>query len=128
MTATLAGVEADLRAAFGEQVLRAPDGSALFVALGPIGVRVEVADVGGGDAAIEAYAWIGQDLEITPELGLDLARRNAGLRFGALSVDDEDAIILGHALFGDAAGATAVVRLVRVLAETAEALDAELRA
>jgi hypothetical protein len=116
-----------LRAAFGERVLTSPDERAYFVGLGRIGVRVGVEAVADGDAVLELYAWIAQGLAITPALGLYLVRRNVELRFGALCIDGEDAIILQDALFSEAAGGAMLERLVRVLAESAEALDDELK-
>jgi hypothetical protein len=107
-------------------VRESPDEPAYFVGLGRIGVRVNVEAVADGDAVLELYAWIAQGRAITPALGLYLARRNVELRFGALCIDGEDAIILQHALFSEAAGGVILERLVRVMAESAEALDAEL--
>jgi hypothetical protein len=124
----LASTGAKLRAEFGDAVTDSPDEPAQFVALGSIGVRVEIESAGGDDAVIAAYSWIAQGLHVTPEVGLFLAERNAELRFGALSVDGEGAIILGDALFADGASAPVLSRLVRILAESAEAIDAELRA
>jgi hypothetical protein len=124
----LASTGAKLRSAFGDAVIESPDEPAYFVGLGSIGVRVDVEPVGEDDAVIAAYSWIAQGLPVTPEVGLALAERNAELRFGALSVDGEGAIILGDALFAEGAAGQVLARLVRILAESAEALDAELRA
>jgi hypothetical protein len=123
----LASTGHKLRSAFGDAVIESPDEPAYFVGLGSIGVRVEVEPVGADDAVIAAYSWIAQGLRVTAELALDLVQRNAELRFGALSVDGEGAIILGDALFADGASEKVLARLVTVLAATAEALDAELR-
>jgi T3SS (YopN, CesT) and YbjN peptide-binding chaperone 1 len=123
-----AQVGAWLHSAFGDAVSEAPDEPAYFVARGTIGVRVNIEPIGGDDAVIEAYSWIGQGLAATPEVGLFLAERNAELRFGALSIDGEGAIILGHALFADGADRAVLGRLVTILAESAQALDEELRA
>jgi hypothetical protein len=117
----------DLRAAFGEAVRGNPDEPAFFVALGRIGVRVDVRAVGDDDAAIDVLSWIGQGLDVTPELGLWLARRNTELSFGALCVDGEDAIVLQHSLFADGASGVVLPRLVALIAETADLLDDELR-
>jgi hypothetical protein len=116
-----------LRAAFGEAVRQARGEPTYFVALGRVGVRVDIVPVGGGDSVVEAYSWIGQGIPITDELGRHLAERNAELNFGTLSIDGEGAIILGHSLFGDGASETVLTRLVRILAETAEVLDGELQ-
>lgn len=118
----------DLRATFGELVRDAPAEPAYFVALGSIGVRVEVGAVGDDEAVIDVYSWLAQRLPITPELGLFLARRTAELGFGALSIDAEDAIILQHSLFAEGANAVVLPRLVALIASTAEVLDDELRA
>ncbi len=115
-----------LRAAFGDQVLESPDEPAYYVGLGRIGVRVNVAAAGDDGAVLEAYSWIAQQLPVTPELGLHLVQRNAEMRFGSLSIDGEGAIILEHALFSEEASQTILERLVRVMAETADALDQEL--
>jgi hypothetical protein len=123
----LASTGAKLRAEFGDAVIESPDEPAHFVRLGSIGVRVDIEPAGDDDAVIAAYSWIAQGLRVTPEIGLVLAERNAELRFGALSVDGEGAIILGDALFADGASGSVLARLVRILAESAEALDAELR-
>jgi hypothetical protein len=124
----LASTGAKLRAEFGDAVIESRDEPAHFVRLGSIGVRVDIEPAGDDDAVIAAYSWIAQGLTVTPELGLFLAERNAELRFGALSVDGEGAIILGDALFADGANQTVLARLVTVLAESAQALDEELRA
>ena len=117
-----------LRVAFGDAVAEAPsDPTAYYVAQGRIGVRVNVVPVGDGDAVIEAYSWIGQGVPITDWLGRYLAERNAELRFGTLSIDGEGAIILAHSLFGDGADEVVLPRLVRIISETADALDEELR-
>lgn len=118
----------DLRAAFDDLVRAAPGEPAYFVGLGTIGVRVEVRAVGDEDAAIDVYSWIGRGLAITPELALFLARRTIELSFGALGVDDEDAIILEHSLFADGANGLVLPRLVALIASTADELDDELRA
>jgi hypothetical protein len=111
----------DLEGAFGGLIQeREPS---IFVAAGRVGVRVDVAD----DGVIAVWSWIGQGLPITPALGLWLARRASGLRLGALVVDDEDAILLQHALFPEGANGVVLPRLVALMAETADAVDAELR-
>ena len=120
-------VDGYLREAFGELVKEAPDGTAFFVPLGHIGVRVEVEAVGAQDALVECYAWIGQDLAVDEALGSFLAHRNAGLRFGALCVDGEGAVIFRHALFPESAIKTVLARLVEVMADTADTIDQELR-
>jgi hypothetical protein len=117
-----------LRLTFGERVQESPHEPAYFVGLGRIGVRVNVEPVGDGDAVLELYAWIAQGLSITPAIGVYLARRNVELRFGSLCIDGEDAIILQHALFSEAVSGVILERLVRVMAESAEALDDELKA
>jgi hypothetical protein len=113
--------------AFGERVLIAPDQPSLFVRRGSIGVRLDVLDAPGGDAVLECYAWVAQELPITPELGLYLAQRNVELHFGALAIDGDGAIMLQHALFAESVSDGVLVRLVRVLADTADVLDAEIR-
>lgn len=120
-------VGVQLREAFGELVKDAPDASAFFVPLGRIGVRVEVEAVGSENALVECYAWIAQELTVDEALGSFLAHRNAGLRFGALCVDGEGAVIFRHALFEEAASKTVLMRLIEVMADTADTLDEELR-
>jgi hypothetical protein len=117
-----------LRASFGDVVAEAADQPAYFVARGSIGVRVNVEPVGDDDAVLEAYSWVAQGLPITPALAMHLIERNSELRFGALSVDGEGAIILAHSLFADGANPAVLARLVEIIAESAEALDTELRA
>jgi hypothetical protein len=113
---------------FGERVLIAPDQPSLFVRLGSVGVRLDVADAPGGDAVLECYAWVARELPITPELGLYLAQCNVELHFGALAIDGDGAIMLQHALFAESVSDSVLVRLIRVLADTADVLDADLRA
>jgi len=117
-----------LNRAFGDQVSRAPNEPAFYVALGRIGVRVTVEPIEGEEGVVDAYSWIGQGLPITPDLALRLAERNAELRFGALCIDGEGAILLKHALFADALSEPVLTRLVGILTETTDALDAELHA
>jgi hypothetical protein len=117
-----------LRRSFGEVVLAAEDEPAYFVPLGRIGVRVGVERAGDDGAVLEAYAWIAQGLAVSPALGLHLAERNAALRFGALCIDGEGDVILQDALFAESVDGVVLERLVRVLAQSADALDAELRA
>jgi hypothetical protein len=114
--------------AFGERVLIAPDQPSLFVRRGSIGVRLDVTDAPGGDAVLECYAWIAQGLPITPGLGLYLAQRNVELHFGALAIDGEGAIMLQHSLFAESVSDDVLIRLVRVLTDTADVLDADVRA
>ena len=116
-----------LRAGFDELVLESPDEPAFFVRLGSVGVRVNVEPAGEDAAILEAYAWLARDLPIDAEVGLFLARRNVELRFGSLCIDAEDAVILQHALFEESVSEPALERLVRLLADTADTLDAELR-
>ncbi len=113
--------------AFGERVLIAPDQPSLFVRLGSIGVRFDVAATPDGDAVLECYAWVAQGLPTTPDVGLYLAQRNVELHFGALAIDGEGAIMLQHSLFAESVTETVLIRLTRVLADTAEVLDADLR-
>ena len=117
-----------LRTGFDELVLASPDEPAYFVRLGAVGVRVNVEAAGEAEALIEAYSWLAPQLRIDAEVGLHLARLNVELRVGSLCIDAEDAIILQHALFAEAVSAPVLERLVRLLAHTAETLDAELRA
>lgn len=116
-----------LHASFGELVLASETEPAFFVALGPVGVRVNVESIGDDAAMVEAYAWIAQRVSITPELGLFLVQRNVELRFGSLCIDEEGAIVLQHALFAEAVGVDVLERLVRILAHLGEELDEELR-
>jgi hypothetical protein len=76
---------------------------------------------------LECYAWVAQELPITPELGLYLAQRNVELHFGALAIDGDGAIMLQHSLFAESVSDGVLIRLVRVIADTADALDAEIR-
>jgi hypothetical protein len=116
-----------LRASFGELLLESSEEPAYFVRLGPVGVRVNVEAVGEDEAVIEAYSWVARGLRIDAEVGLHLARQNIELRIGSLGIDGEDAIILQHALFADAASEPVLERVVRVLAGVAEQLDDDLR-
>ena len=118
----------DLRAAFADRVRPAPGLPAWFVALGRVGVRVEVGAVGDDEAVVDVYAWIAQGATITPELGLFLARRAAGLAFAALVVDAQDAVLVQQSLFSEGTNAIVLPRLVAYVAETADELDEELRA
>lgn len=112
-----------LRRAFGEAVSEAPGEQGFFVAVGRIGVRVQVQESG----AVQCYSWIAQEREITSELGLAIARRNQSLTFGSLSVDGEDAIILEHWLFPESVDKVVLPRLVTLIAAMADSIDDELR-
>jgi Putative bacterial sensory transduction regulator len=116
-----------LSEAFGELVKHSPDGTAFFVPLGRIGIRVEVEPVGDDNALLQCYAWIGQDLVIDEAIASFLAHRNAGLRFGALCVDGEGAVIFRHALFPESVTKTVLARLVEVMADSADTIDQELQ-
>lgn len=120
-------VGAELREAFGELVREAPDEAAYFVALGRIGVRVEVEPVGGENALIETYSWIAQQLTVDDSIAAFLVRRNAGMRFAALCVDGEGAIILRQALFPEQLSKTVLVRLLELMSAAADTIDQELR-
>lgn len=121
-------VGAILGGAFAGDVLIAPDQPSLFVRLGETGVRLDVTTAPSGDPLLECYAWLARELPITAELGLYLARRNIELHFGALAIDGEGAVMLQHSLFAESITEPVLVRLVRILAETADVLDAEIRA
>jgi hypothetical protein len=118
---------AHLLEAFGELVKSAPHEPAFFVPLGRVGVRVEIESVGESNALVEVYSWIAQDLAVSESLASYLAHRNAGLRFGALCVDGEGAVIFRHALFAESASKTVLARLIEVMADTADTLDQEIR-
>lgn len=120
-------VDRYLHEAFGELVKNAPNEPAFFVPLGRIGVRVEVEEIDDHNAIVECYAWIAQQLTADERLAAWLARRNAGMRFAALCVDDEGAVIVRHALFADGLEKPVLARLVEVMASTADELDEELR-
>lgn len=120
-------VGVELREAFGERVQEAPHEPAYFVALGRIGVRVEVEAVGGENALIETYSWIAQQLTVDDQITAFLVRRNAGMRFSALCVDGEGAIILRQALFPEQLSKTVLVRLLELMSATADTIDQELR-
>ena len=49
------------------------------------------------------------------------------MHFGALAIDGEGAIMLQHALFAESISDGVLVRLVRVMADSADVLDAEIR-
>lgn len=118
----------DLEGVFPGRVSLHPEEPSLFVATGRTGVRADVVAVGEEDAVIDVLSWIAQGLRVTPAVGAWLARRAADLRFGAPAIDDEDAIVLQHALFADGANGVVLPRLVALLGETADEIDAELRA
>jgi len=120
-------VGVELREAFGELVQEAPHEPAYFVALGRIGVRVEVEAVGSGNALIETYSWIAQQLTVDERIAAFLVRRNAGMRFSALCVDGEGAIILRQALFPEQLSKAVLVRLIELMSTTADTIDQELR-
>ena len=120
-------VGVELREAFGELVQEAPHEPAYFVALGRIGVRVEVEAVGGENALIETYSWIAQQLTVDERIAAFLVRRNAGMRFSALCVDGEGAIILRQALFPEQLSKAVLVRLLELMSTTADTIDQELR-
>jgi hypothetical protein len=122
-----ARVGAELREAFGERVQEAPNEPAYFVALGRIGVRVEVEAVGSESALIETYSWIAQSLTVDDRIAAFLVRRNAGMRFSALCVDGEGAIILRQALFPEQLSKAVLVRLLELMSATADTIDQELR-
>jgi hypothetical protein len=116
-----------LRESFEDGVLALEEEPAYYVRLGRIGVRINVEPVGESDAVLETYSWVAQELETTSELGRYLAERNVQLRFGSLCIDGEGAILLQHALFAEATNEVVLTRLVRIMAESADALDQELR-
>jgi hypothetical protein len=122
-------VGAELREAFGELVQEAPapHEPAYFVALGRVGVRVEVEAVGSENALIETYSWIAQQLTVDDRFAAFLVRRNAGMRFSALCVDGEGAIILRQALFPEQLSKAVLVRLIELMSSTADTIDQELR-
>jgi hypothetical protein len=117
-----------LGAAFGvDNVREADTGPAYHVAAGRLGVRVAAEPIGDAAAVLELSAWIARELTVTEEVGAYLAQRNRRLRFSALSVNDEGAIIVHHSLFSESVAEPVLSRLVRVLARSADALDEELR-
>ena len=118
----MGSVERILRRAFGEAVTRAPDEPAWFVAIGSVGVRVQLEESG----AVQCYSWVARGREITAELGLALARRNNELSFTSLSIDDEDAIIVEHWLFPESVDRVVLPRTVTFVATVAESIDDEL--
>lgn len=118
----------DLDGAFGERLQAHPAQPSLFVKQGRVGVRVDVTPVGADAAVIGVLSWIAQGLPVTPAVGEWLARRASRLNFGALAIDGEDAIVLQHALFAEGANGVVLPRLVVLMASTADAIDAELRA
>jgi hypothetical protein len=88
---------------------------------------VEIEAVGEDDAIVECYCWIAQKLTVDDSLAAFLAHRNAGLRFAALCVDGEGAVIVRHALFAETLDKTVLGRLVETLSAIADELDEELR-
>jgi hypothetical protein len=116
-----------LREAFGELVKHAPSEPAFFVPLGRVGVRVEIEAVGEQDAIVECYSWIAQQLTVDDRLAAFLAHRNAGLRFAALCVDGEGAVIVRHAIFAESTEKRVLARLLETLSAIADELDEELR-
>jgi type III secretion system-like peptide-binding chaperone len=118
-----------LRAAFGsENVHEAQIGPAHNVSVGRVAVRVAAEPIGDVAAVLELSAWIARSVEVTEEVAAYLAQRNRRLRFSALAVNEEGAIILQHSLFPESVAEPVVSRLVRTLAKSADALDEELRA
>jgi hypothetical protein len=120
-------VGTQLRERFPGIVLPAEDEPAFFVALGEIGVRLDIESLGQDSAMVEAFAWIARGLEPSAELGLLLAQRNAELPIGSLCIDASGSIFLQHALLAESVEPSALERVVRYLAHAAETLDAELR-
>jgi len=119
-------VGGQLREAFGELVQEAPDGSAYFVGLGRIGVRVEVEAVGEETALVESYSWIAQRVKVSERVADFLVRLNAEMRFTALCIDGEDAIILRNALFPEQLEKAVLARQIELLSVAADRIDQEL--
>jgi hypothetical protein len=116
-----------LRESFGELVSSVPGDPALFVAIGRVGVRVEIEAVGEDAAIVECYSWIAQGAVVDEHLAAFLARRSASLRFASLCVDGEGAVIVRHALFSEGTSKELLARLVSSLAVAADTLDLEIR-
>jgi Putative bacterial sensory transduction regulator len=115
-----------LRESFGELLSHAPSEPAFFVALGRVGVRVEIEAVGADAAIVECYSWIAQSAVVDEHLAAFLSRRNASMRFASLCVDGEGAVIIRHALFAEATSKELLARLVGALAMAADELDLEI--
>ena len=119
-------VEGYLRESFGDLLSSAPSEPAFFVALGRVGVRVEIEAVGADAAIVECYSWIAQSALVDENLAAFLSHRNASMRFASLCVDGEGAVIIRHAMFSEATSKELLARLVQSLAAAADEVDLEI--
>lgn len=115
-----------LRDAYGEDVRESADRPSFFVPTPPNGVWVRVSAIGEDEVVVDAYTWIGHELEVTAEVEHYLLERNASLRFGKVGIDTDGDLLLEHSLFPEAVEAVVLERVVDLVASVADDLEWEL--
>lgn len=127
----LAAVRAHVERVLTEMLQRRPEQDADGDYLLPIGdVRVTVSPraIPGGPVVVRVFAVTNVGVNVTPELGLFLARLNFGLMFGRFALDVEHASIwFDETLLGDQITDEELRFAVRVVASTADEWDDRIK-
>jgi len=89
-------------------------------------VWVRVSPVQGGTEIVDVATWVGQGLELTPELARFLLEWSERRRVGKVGVDRDGDIILEHSLFPEQLGCEVLVRVVELVSLAAAELEREL--
>jgi hypothetical protein len=120
-------VERVLREMVGGAVERDPDGD-YVLALGDVHVTVAPRAAPGGPAVVRVFAVTNVGVQVTPELGLFLARLNFGLMFGRFALDtDHHSIWFDETLLGEHFGEGELRFMIEMVARTADAWDDRLK-
>ena len=108
---------------FGGSVLRKPDKPILGVMHGSAFTQVGVFPWGPDDAIITTRSYVVTGVEITQDLLVYLLQENAGMRFGAFALDDDEDIIFEHSIVGSTCDQRELEASVIAVARIADEYD-----
>ena len=114
-----------LQQAFGELAEPNEEGPSFAVMVGN-GVYVAVNTAGDDAAAVDTFCWVGQGIELTPDVTRFLLEKNAAMRFVRSGVDAEGDIMLQLSLMDDMLTKDALKFVVTSVADIAYEFENEL--
>ncbi|MGF1492665.1 MAG: CYTH domain-containing protein [Microcoleaceae cyanobacterium] len=108
---------------FGDYPWEALDGPGFGLFMGSAWVEVQVYPWGKKEAVINARSKVVSGAEITPELMMFLLQENAGLLFGAFSIDQNGDILFEHTIVGSTCDREELDASVKAVLSTADEYD-----
>ena len=121
-----ARVAAALSTLFGDAVVSDTGTGVFGVRVGSAWVNVAVRAGSGGEPVVTTRAWLVGGTDLTPEFLYHLAAERNRPPFGALGLDDRDAVFVEHSMPGEGISEAQVRSVVKAVADYADQTDDEI--